>query len=52
MQAEFFLEAIEKGDAGLCSGERAIDVVLVLEAITQSLRSGGAPVALPHLTPA
>lgn len=45
-QAEFFLEALDKGSAGLCSAERAADVICVLEAIGESLGKGGVPVTL------
>jgi predicted dehydrogenase len=42
----FFLEAIRKGSATVCDGERGLDVVRVLEAVQQSIRSGGSPVAV------
>jgi predicted dehydrogenase len=43
-QARFFLDAVAKGSAGICSGERACDVIRTLEAIDVSLRGGGTPV--------
>ena len=43
-QARAFIEAIERGAAGVVSGERGADVVSVLEAINASIRTGGAPV--------
>jgi predicted dehydrogenase len=46
-QARWFIEAIEKGSAGVCSGERGLDVVRTLEAVNESMRAGGAPVTLP-----
>ena len=45
-QARFFVDAIRKGDAGVCNGERGLDVVRTLEAVNESIRHGGARVAL------
>jgi len=44
-QARFFISAMDKGTAAVASGERGWDVVLALEAISESMRRGGAPVA-------
>jgi predicted dehydrogenase len=45
-QARYFLEAVRRGDAGVCSADRAAAVVRVLEAVSESLRLDGAPVAV------
>jgi len=45
-QARFFLDAIAKKNASVCSGERGWDVVRTLEAINESIASGGAPVQI------
>jgi predicted dehydrogenase len=45
-QARFFISAMDKGTATVASGERGSDVVLALEAISESMRRGGAPVAV------
>lgn len=45
-QARFFLEAVRRGDAGACDAGHAGDVIRVLEAVGESLRLGGAPVAV------
>lgn len=45
-QARFFVDAIGKGSAGVCDGERGWEVVRTLEAIDESMRNGGAPVAV------
>lgn len=47
-QARFFVDAIEKGSATVCSGEHGLAVVRVLEAIGASMLGGGAPVVLEH----
>jgi predicted dehydrogenase len=51
-QARFFLEAIRKGTASVCSGERGWQVVQTLEAITRSIRGGGTPVMVEQTHPA
>lgn len=43
-QAQFFLDAVRSGSAGICSGERAEDVIRTLEAISESIGLDGAPV--------
>ena len=48
-QAKFFIDAIGKGSASVCSGEHGLAVVRVLEAIGESMRQGGAQVALGHV---
>jgi predicted dehydrogenase len=45
-QARFFIDAISKKSASVCSGERGWDVVRTLEAINQSMQKEGAPVAV------
>jgi hypothetical protein len=45
-QAKFFIDAIAKKNATVCSGERGWDVVRTLEAINESMRNGGAPVQI------
>jgi predicted dehydrogenase len=45
-QARFFVDSLRKGTATVCSGERGLDVVRTLEAINESIRRGGARVAL------
>jgi len=45
-QARFFVAALDKGDAGVAAGERGLEVVRVLEAVSESMRRGGAPVAV------
>ena len=45
-QAQFFLDAIGSGSAGICSGERAGDVIRTLEAISESIRRDGSPVTM------
>ncbi|MFN2427477.1 MAG: Gfo/Idh/MocA family protein [Candidatus Binatia bacterium] len=45
-QAQFFLEAVRSGSAGICSGERAWEVVRTLEAISESIREDGMPVSI------
>jgi predicted dehydrogenase len=45
-QARFFVDAISKKNASVCSGERGWDVVRTLEAINESIEKGGAPVAI------
>jgi predicted dehydrogenase len=41
-QARFFIEALAKKNATVCSGELGWDVVRTLEAINNSIRNGGA----------
>lgn len=48
-QARFFLEAIGRGSATVCSGERGLDVVRTLAAVEESIGCGGAPVPLHQL---
>lgn len=48
-QAKFFIDAIGHGSASVCSGEHGLAVVRVLEAIGESMRQGGAQVALGHV---
>jgi len=43
-QAQFFLDAVRSGTAGLCDGEKAWEVVRTLEAMSESIRRDGAPV--------
>jgi hypothetical protein len=45
LQARFFVDAVQRGDATMCAGERARDVISTLEAIDESMRHCGAPVA-------
>jgi len=45
-QARFFIEALAKKNATVCSGERGWDVVRTLEAINDSIRNGGAAVSI------
>jgi predicted dehydrogenase len=45
-QARFFREAVARGDAGECRGERGWEVVSTLEAVAESMRAGGSPVAV------
>jgi predicted dehydrogenase len=45
-QARFFLDALTKKSASVCSGERGWDVVRTLEAINESIQKGGAPIAI------
>jgi predicted dehydrogenase len=45
-QARFFIDAIRKGSATICSGERGRDVVRTLEAIEESMRLGGTSVTV------
>jgi predicted dehydrogenase len=45
-QARFFVDAIAKKNASVCSGERGWDVVRTLEAINESMRNLGAPVQI------
>jgi predicted dehydrogenase len=45
-QARFFIDALTKKSASVCSGERGWDVVRTLEAINESIQKGGAPVAI------
>jgi predicted dehydrogenase len=45
-QARFFIEAIERGEATICSGERGWEVIRTLEAINESIRKGGEPVTV------
>ena len=48
-QASFFVESVTKGSAGICSGERACDVIRGLEAINESLQKDGMPITLDPL---
>jgi predicted dehydrogenase len=43
-QARFFIDALGKKSATVCSGERGWEVVRTLEAINESMEKGGAPV--------
>jgi predicted dehydrogenase len=45
-QARFFVDAISKKSATVCSGERGWDVVRTLEAINESMQKGGSPVPI------
>ena len=45
-QAQFFLNAVRAGFAGICSGEHAGEVIRTLEAISESLRLDGTPVTI------
>lgn len=45
-QARFFLDAVRSGSAGFCGGEEALHVIRTLEAVSESIRLGGAPVEL------
>lgn len=45
-QARLFIQAIEDGSAGPCSGEKGREVLVVLEAIERSIRSDGFPVEI------
>lgn len=45
-QARFFIDALAKKDASVCSGERGWEVVRTLEAINASMQKNGAPVAI------
>ncbi len=45
-QARFFIDALAKKDASVCSGERGWEVVRTLEAINESMKMNGAPVAI------
>ena len=45
-QAQVFVESTAKGSATVASGERGWDVALALEAISESMRRGGAPVSV------
>jgi predicted dehydrogenase len=45
-QGRFFIDALTKKSASVCSGERGWDVVRTLEAINESIKQGGAPVAI------
>ena len=45
-QARFFIDAIAKKDASVCSGERGWEVVRTLEAINESMLKNGAPVVI------
>jgi predicted dehydrogenase len=51
-QARFFIDTLDKGDAGVASGERGWEVVRVLEAVNESMRRGGAPVPIAGASPA
>ncbi len=45
-QARYFLDAVRTGSAGICSAERAWEVVRTLEAMTESMQADGRPVDL------
>jgi predicted dehydrogenase len=45
-QGRFFIDALTKKSASVCSGERGWDVVGTLDAINESIKQGGAPVAI------
>lgn len=45
-QAQAFLDAVRSGTAGICSGERAGEVVRTLEAISESIRQDGNPITI------
>ena len=45
-QARYFLSAIKKGRAELSDGHSGVEVVRTVEAIQQSLKARGAPVAV------
>lgn len=45
-QARFFIDAITKKDASVCSGECGWEVVRTLEAINESMQKGGAPITV------
>ena len=48
-QARFFVDALEKKNATVCSGERGWDVVRTLEAINDSMLNGGAAVPVERV---
>lgn len=45
-QAQVFLDAVRTGSAGICSGERAWEVIRTLEAISDSIRQDGTPITI------
>jgi predicted dehydrogenase len=45
-QARYFVDAVRSGSADLCDGEKAVDVIRTLEAVSESIRLGGVPVEL------
>jgi predicted dehydrogenase len=48
-QCQHFLECIRQGSTPLTSGQQGLELVRILEASSESLKRGGAPVALgPH----
>lgn len=44
VECQHFLECIQKGNTPLSSGRQGLDLVRILEASSQSLKGGGAPV--------
>jgi predicted dehydrogenase len=48
VQSRFFLKCLGDGQLPMNDGAFAVDVVRVLEAIEQSLKSGGVPAPVPH----
>ena len=46
LQTDYFLSGIQRGSLDVCTAAEGVAVVQVLEAITQSLATGGAPVKL------
>jgi len=51
VQSQHFLDCIITGDKSLSSGLEGLQVVQILEAATESLKSGGARVKVPGFTP-
>ena len=45
-QTNYFISAVAKGKLDLCGPEEGVAVVRVLEAITQSIKAGGAPISV------
>ena len=46
VQCQHFLECIDKGNKPLTSGEQGLDLVRILEASSDSLKSAGAPIEM------
>lgn len=51
-ECQHFLDCIRNGKKPLTDGQQGLELVRILEASSQSLKLGGAPVELAHLQPA
>ncbi len=48
IECQHFVDCIRQGTAPLTGGQQGLELVQILEASSESLKSGGAPVELPH----